>query len=1098
LPAVYITPGQSISNLTITSNSVIVDGGGTIINFTLIDAKSYLYSAASAISTHLAAKGEQIVYTGGVASDTFINSGGYEFDGGTSTDAIIGSGGFQDVTFKGVASGVVVQYGGEQALGELISFGYPYGLYGGSSFNTVLSGGAEVVDGGSLAVGTTVLSRGLFLVGDTPERIDLAGGPVASGVVVSNGGSAIAIHVTSGVYWKSGKVLESVVFQGGTEVTSYGAADKFPGYTVTKTEVGAGEVLRIVHDASGTQVSSATFAGTLDNGGVISNAVIESGGLFQFFGGSAVNLVTNAGAKVQIGGPMLGHVTSIFGDPVVESGFVVSSGVTEIVASGGTDDLGRLSSGAKSLVSSAGLASQTTVGGGATMVIYSGGVASAVQDLGAQLVSNGGVASGVVVADGGAQTIESGGLAKATVVSSGGREVLAAGGVASGSVISAGGLLSGKGEIAGVTSVGGVAKSLGVGAGATLDIVAGGVGSRISVTSGGALNVAAGGFSVSAVIESGGAISGGGVKGALTLSSGAHASAVTLMSGAKAVVHGGAIETGVIVSSGATLELLGVTISAGQTLTAIRPSAPVTISGATVEAGGAVTTVSAIVLSGAIEADAAGGVISAGTVKLGGTVSGVGSLAGSMLDSGAVDGVTLGSGARLTVAAGGTTRGVKVAAGGQLLMSAGATAASALVEAGGVLSGGEIVAGTLTVSSGASAEGVGVDSGAIELLLAGGVDTGVTISGGATLRVAGVSISAGQTLTAGSQGVAITIDGASVLAGGVIGTLSATILGGGVEVVASGGSALSTSIASGGALVVDAGAVASRGTVAAGGVLSGSGSLAGSLTVLGRIDGLTVARGGAAHVSAGGSAVSLRIGSGATLQIDAGGLADSISLSAGGVAIDNGVMSVGAASVVAAGVLSGGGALVMSGAHAFKLTGTASAFTGQAIISAGVFELDTSGGFGAASIAFAGVAASAAELYLAALNAPSPGGAFATALANFSNASDKLDIAGHAFVSGATAKRSGTALTVTDGAYKATFTLTGATDSAYTVISDGHAGLLIAGKSAAPAARRLAEALANISPSSGALAAARHCGDASGAASGAVAMPHTARPRLLF
>ena len=189
------------------------------------------------------------------------------------------------------------------------------------------------------------------------------------------------------------------------------------------------------------------------------------------------------------------------------------------------------------------------------------------------------------------------------------------------------------------------------------------------------------------VVSAGGVLSGvdgGGVEGVMTLVSGALATGVTMQSGAIDVVQSGAHEADVVLVSGATLRLIDPRIA---DVVRVGPaSATVTVSGASVQSGAEVTTVSATVISGGREIVESGGtatlttILSGGTeillpgatanrafVSAGGVLSGVGALRGAVKDSGRVSGMTVVSDARLFVTVGGEEIDTRVARGGVLL-----------------------------------------------------------------------------------------------------------------------------------------------------------------------------------------------------------------------------------------------------------------------------------------------------------------------------------------------------------------------------------------------------------------------------------------------
>jgi len=268
------------------------------------------------------------------------------------------------------------------------------------------------------------------------------------------------------------------------------------------------------------------------------------------------------------------------------------------------------------------------------------------------------------------------------------------------------------------------------------------------------------------------------------------------------------------------------------------------------------------------------------------------------------------------------------------------------------------------------------------------------------------------------------------------------VASGGKEVVLSGGRASATTISSGGFEDVVSSGVASGAVVLSGGSISGVGDFVGRMSDAGVAKALTIVSGGVVEVFSGGVASGLRLTSGAAISIASGGVASGAIVHSGGVVIDDGVAAFGGASVVFSGSLEGGGELLEDGVHGFVLSGAASAFTGEAVISAGALEIATSGGFGAADVSFE-AGASTATLKIATADLPANGATFAPALADFNTAQERVDLIGRAYVKGAKASVSGDVLTVTDGTYKVKFVLSGGKAASYTVKSDDAGGTLI-------------------------------------------------------
>jgi autotransporter passenger strand-loop-strand repeat protein len=415
-------------------------------------------------------------------------------------------------------------------------------LSGGSAVFIVLSGGYEVIAGGT-AISTTVS-------GDADGDLGIE--------FVSAGGMA------------SGTVLRSVSF----ELVSSGGV------------------------ASGTVVSNLGFQYVL-NGGVASAAVVSSGGNEIVSGGTARGTVVSNGGSVVVfaDGVASGTVVDDGGAAAVSgggvlSGTVVSGGGSAIVASSGVTSFTVVSNGGSALVYSGGVASDTVVSYGGNQFVFSGGVVTGtvvsggneyvgsdgvasgtvIRLDGAQRVDDFGVASGTVVSDGGYQDVLQRGMVYGTVVSDGGSAVVTFLGEASGTILrtdgtqivselgTATGTVVGPGGYEVVSAYGSTTQTV-VSSGGKEVVVSSGVVSG-TVLSGGFEIVTAGGSASGTVISSGGDQSvsaGGATTGTIITSSGKEsvgdegaASGTIVSSGGTETVSAHGVASGTVVSNGGT------------------------------------------------------------------------------------------------------------------------------------------------------------------------------------------------------------------------------------------------------------------------------------------------------------------------------------------------------------------------------------------------------------------------------------------------------------------------------------------------------------------------------------------------------------------
>ena len=352
---------------------------------------------------------------------------------------------------------------------------------------------------------------------------------------------------------------------------------------------------------------------------------------------------------------------------------------------------------------------------------------------------------------------------------------------------------------------------------------------------------------------------------------------------------------------------------------------------------------------------------------------------------------------------------------------------AALVVEGGYIGGTDNFSsgGTGTALSGGSLQSSDVFSGGVIDVLSGGAAQGDTALSGGAIIFHGGALSSAINFSGGAE---IVLDGYQVSST----TLAAGALAG--LVVSSGGTATNTVVSSGGTLTVRSQGHAFGGTVLSGGVmLLYSGGVGAEVDVdSGGI--LTVASGG---LDQEGSLVV----SGGRETISAGGSAALVGLETGGIIVDNGALTYSSAGTTdLPGRISGGGVIAEDGAGTLLFDGVASAFTGEVIISGGAVEFSSPhaphGGVGFEAVS------GTTTLKLATTAPPAAGSSLVTPLIDFDSYAKRVDLLGTAYTSGATAVRSGDTLTLTDGSYTLSITLSGLAASSYMVASYGSGTLI--------------------------------------------------------
>ena len=356
-----------------------VSAGKTVTGATITSGNSQIiYSAGVADSTTIYG-GLQVVSSGGVATNTTMYQDGWQFvsSGGVASNTTINPGG-QRVSAGGVANTTIINSGGAQHLQS----------GGVANATTINSRGWQNVEGGGLANGTTINSLGW---------LNVASGGVASNTTINSVGH---LGVSSG-----GVANETTIHSGGSQ--------------------------------------------NVYVGGVVSDTTIHDGGLqFVHAGGKTYNVRQHSGGKMFVivaGGDGETYVsgTNARGEAFSlqngkASNFILYSGGSQHVKSGGVASATTINGGAQYL-SSGGMASATTIDGG-TQYVSSGSLAheTTILRYGTQEVSRGGVASNTTINSGGSQDVSPGGVASNTTINEGGLQNVSSGAVVSATIVAGG------------------------------------------------------------------------------------------------------------------------------------------------------------------------------------------------------------------------------------------------------------------------------------------------------------------------------------------------------------------------------------------------------------------------------------------------------------------------------------------------------------------------------------------------------------------------------------------------------------------------------------------------------------------------------------
>jgi autotransporter passenger strand-loop-strand repeat protein len=985
-------------------------------------------SAGTAEMFVVSSGGEEIVFSGGLSLGDTINAGGRLVlsQGGVASSLTIAAAGVASgggmlagvTTDDGLVSGL--QVGGVLSVG---SGGAAQGV-------TILGGGSAVILSGGTDSGAVVLSGGVELVsqGGSAIGLSLASGATLTdnGVVTYSGAAGVTLAGTvlgggTLVQDGAGELVLSATAPVSVDVTVSGTQGPWspsenPGLKYGPDPVGGeASVTGSLSFAPGAQITVTYLSGTAGTEQGVPQ--FDAGGNKSFVaeGNGYPGSFIPTNDQPAYHGELLGAFANAAGK-VIGSPFVLGDGPTTVtVPAGGATQLLLGVNDNDFTDNNGALAIEVSEdgGGGSPSLVISGGVAQlAVADAlgGAGVVFAPGAGSSATLAIAAADLPANGG-SLLNPLSNFNAAVDALD-------------LQGLAYVSGATAVAsGGALTVTDGSDVLHFTLEGAVFPSFVASSdgdGGLIVRAQQTLTLSAGVVSSGLNVGSGDQ--LTVLSGGEVEDSTVLSGGSATISAGAVGAGLTVSTGGQFngpgDLLGSSFAAGQV--------------------GGLSVGSAANASGYLEilsGGSAGGVtVADGELKIdfGGTASGTALSGPGAQDDvlGVASGTVVGSGQKEVVGMGGLASGAAVLSGGAEIVSSGGSAL------GAVLSGG---ASEIVMASGTTT-GTQVGDGASELVEAGGFGIATTLSGGGQVYIHGLAdgdiVSNGGQEIIRSSGAA---SGSTLLSGGVAfvhgATSGAVVSDGGREIVRSGGVASRTTL-SGGEEDVDAGGVANATTVLSGGLAYVYGATSGAI------------------VSSGGKAI-----------VRLGGVASGLLLLSGGVLIDGGEVTY-AGSATLAGSLSGSGSIVQTASGALRIGGNGAAFRGVAVISGGTIELATSGALGRGNVQFVEPTTGSAVLQIDVADAPKAGGVFANTISNFSGALEAIDLRSIAFVSGASAKVSGSVLSLTDGGKTYTFNLAGAAAGAYSVLKDKHGGTLID-----PAVTNFVQAAAAFAPPGAARAA---------------------------
>ena len=879
------------------------------------------------------------VLSGGTAIDIAIDYGGQELLlGGTDSSSNID--GLQAVSSGGHADGTTVGFYGLQAV------------YSGGTASGATVEGNEVVYAGGVTSDTTVI-RGISI--SAPGTETVSGGLAVDTTVTAAGelvvmGSGTVKGSATGAILQGGSQFQ--IYNGGVVIsatldspftgvgTTFVIGDVSSGGAAVSTTVSSGAILEILAGATGT--GTVILSGGAEGvTGTSYNDTLMAGGTLQAEG---ISIFTeNAGTVDVLSGTIVG-----LGD-VVQSGpgTLKLAGASTLflgtdIITGGTLELANVNTIDRGTIRFQGDTGTLRIDGPAALGNTISGMISgtAIDIAGMPYVS-----SGTVSVSGDSVTITEGARHQTLTIAG----------------ASADGPFSLAAAADGSTLLTNSAIAPLVSAGENYVVSSGQISHDAQIFAGGTLTVLSGGGAV-ATLDFGEEILAGGTATAGTVSSG----------GVLIVSAGGVADGATVLNSGSQI----------------------------VSSGG--SAINAMVNSGGAQTILAGGTATGGTfasfsatqtVMSGGTVS-----------------FTRMSGTQLLL--GGTDLSGRMIEGGEQIVGAGGTANFTTFSA----------FATEEVDSGGLASGVVIGNQASQVILSGGRAIDETIYGITTLYAGAVTseglfqgtvfISGGTAIdtTVGAYG-SLTVDGA--LSSGTVVSI---------------GSAAGTTVS--GELVVDTGGVVTD-TVINGGIeiVAGGGSAFGT-TILPGSQGIDF--GGSQTIDFGGTASGTVLVSGDVQAISATGIAIDDTVGFGARIVNSGTLvfteAAGATNRMA-GTISGGGTLVQSGPGTFTLAGTVSKFGGSVVISGGTLELTSAGAAGAGAIVFAG----GGTLQVNGTGVP------VNTISGF-DVGDAIDLTGLVYTTSGDVTVSGNHVTITEGSASATLTVAGASSFNFLLTPDSGTG----------------------------------------------------------
>jgi autotransporter passenger strand-loop-strand repeat protein len=363
-----------------------VQSGGVTLGVVLSGGVQYVNSGGTTSNTVVSSGGKQGVIAGGNAFGTTVLSGAaFYYEGGNVVGLTVSSGG--SAVIEGPAPGVTVTEGGLTVdVGGTL-----YVLHDGIAVGTDLANGAMGIQSGGIAIGTIAASG---------TDISVFSGGLNSGATV-NGTSLDVYSGGTDIGTLLGGSSQEVIASGGlaisTTVVSGAILGVLSGGTVTATSAASGGTFVVSNGGMAVNAVISSFGSGLVQGSATGTMLQGLGTLTVLNGGTAANTTISGQASTTATGtaPATGTATETVNAGGTANATSVTSGQTNDY---GTDEYTTLLANGEETVEVGGVSFNTVVSSGGLLDVYGTAVSASIILGGSDRVEPGGTASSTTIA----------------------------------------------------------------------------------------------------------------------------------------------------------------------------------------------------------------------------------------------------------------------------------------------------------------------------------------------------------------------------------------------------------------------------------------------------------------------------------------------------------------------------------------------------------------------------------------------------------------------------------------------------------------------------------------------------------------------------